>query len=106
MSYQCRGWPEGHFCPVMVGDRLYCQGCLLSRQRAYAEGIDNDLIPVRIVLEDLEAPKLVCKCGGGPEGIRHAESMLHMRWSLGQKIAAGVLPSQPLPMGWKTLNTK
>lgn len=87
----CRGWPETTSCPVLIQSGIWCQGCLLQRQRAYAEGIPSDVVPVGIVLEDFDAPKLQCRCGGDPEAPRHAESLLHLKWSWIQTEAAKIV---------------
>lgn len=77
----CRGWPETHGCPALIRSGIWCQGCLRKRQIALAEGLPSDLTPVGIVLEDFDAPRLQCRCGGDPEGPNHRESLLHLKWS-------------------------
>lgn len=87
----CVGWPQGHVCIVIVrGGDIYCTGCRERRQEATARGIpDSGIVPIGIVLEDIEAPILLCKCGGDPEGPDHLHSLLHMEWAFAQRIERG-----------------
>ncbi len=82
----CPGWPEGHACAVTIPDgRIWCRGCVERRQAAYGEGIDSGApVAAGIILEDFQAPRLQCVCGGDAEGPDHVHSLLHMRWSWGQ----------------------
>lgn len=56
-----------------------------------AEGLPGDMTPVGIVLEDFNAPKLLCRCGGDPEAPHHTDSLLHLKWSWQVQAEAGTL---------------
>lgn len=89
----CRGWPEGWACPVLVPlDRMYCSGCREALQEAFAAGLPSDLTPVGVVLEDFDAPKLMCQCGGDPEAPLHERSLLHLKWGYQQGRPAEATP--------------
>lgn len=45
-------------------------------------GIGNaGMVRSAIVLEDLDPPQLVCRCGGDPTAPNHDCSLLHMQWN-------------------------
>lgn len=83
---RCLGWPEGHACLVLTSGGQWCQGCLLRRQEAMAAGVPSGVMPVAVILEDFEAPRLQCRCGGDPEGPNHEASLLHLKWSYATRL--------------------
>lgn len=89
---QCAGWPTGHNCPVIVRfARRYCQGCEVERALAMQRGMPETLTPVGIVVEDIEAETLVCRCGGDPCAPRHVVSLDHLTWSYATRLQGGSL---------------
>ena len=88
----CAGWPTGHACPVIVrfGRRL-CQGCEADRILAIQRGMPETIVPRGIVVEDIDAEELVCRCGGDPCAPRHVVSATHLVWSYAVSLEAAVV---------------
>lgn len=86
LARKCEGWPLGHDCPALTSGGQWCQGCLRSRDYARGRGVPADVIPVGIIIADMDAPRLACKCGGDPLGPRHTESLLHLQYSWRVKV--------------------
>lgn len=82
MSHLCGGFPPGHECPVIVPDTVeLCRGCKVRSDHFEAAGVPSGMVPVGIVLEDFNAPKPVCSCGGDPSDPDHKHSLLHAEWA-------------------------
>lgn len=83
MGKRCAGFPFGYICSVFIPEHwTWCRECLERRQEAYAAGLPlHRATPVGIVLEDIEAARLLCKCGGDPTAFRHEISLLHLSWA-------------------------
>lgn len=71
---------------VLVVDRVWCRSCTERRQESIARSLPIGLpTPVRIIIEDIEAPILQCVCGGSAVSFRHEESLLHRTWAWSAK---------------------
>ncbi len=86
----CEGYPPGHVCPVQVpDDRMWCSGCRETRQREElaAEPVAG-MSRVGVILEDFEAVRPACPCGGDISSPHHTDSLTHRRWawSTGQHL--------------------
>jgi hypothetical protein len=47
------------------------------------------MLPIGIVLEDFQAPRLTCRCGGDPLMPDHRHSLSHLKWEWAAKVVAG-----------------
>jgi hypothetical protein len=59
-------------------DSIWCRFCRRRRQEQLAAGLQA-LTPVGAVVEELDVPRLGCRCGGDPEAPGHEDSLLHRR---------------------------
>lgn len=68
---------------------MWCRSCTARRQEAIARDLPaHGMTPVSIVLEDTEAARPMCRCGGPADESGHTFSLRHMEWSWKRSEAA------------------
>lgn len=81
--HPCAGFPTPGGCLVIVpGDTIWCTSCRTTRQAAIAAGIpESGFLPIGIVLEDFDAPRPMCRCGGDATAVHHLQTLTHIVWA-------------------------